>query len=140
MLNNTLDGEDSELPDIVRMSIEICEDRKAVDVVAYNVDAISVMASFYVICTGTSVAHIRAICNNLDQRLKSGAGRLPRSVEGKPTSNWVLMDYTDMIIHVFHPDTRNHYDLPSLMGGSTVVYAGSTHDSVVALPETSTSG
>ncbi len=96
------------------MGITLCEERKAVDVTAYDVSEDSVLTSFYVICCGNSEAHIRAIRNQLETSYVA-SGLRPRAVEGIPASLWILMDYTDFIIHIFHPTTREFYNIDGLL-------------------------
>ncbi len=113
---------------LIRTCIEVCEDRKARDVAAYDVRGASTLADFYLFCSGTSSPHLRAIQQHLDQALKQ-EGTLPRAVEGTPDSHWILLDYDDVLVHVFLEETRDFYRIEELLEGEqfypeTVAAAG----------------
>ena len=86
------------------------EDRKAEDIVLLDVREVTLLADYFIICSGTSERQIRALSNDLSRQLKSEVGR-PLNVEGEAGGGWVLIDYGDVIIHVFAPQTRKLYDL-----------------------------
>ena len=86
------------------------EDRKAEDIVLLDVREITILADYFVICSGTSERQIRALSGDVSRQLKSEAGP-PLSVEGEAGGGWVLVDYGDVIIHIFAPETRKFYDL-----------------------------
>jgi ribosome-associated protein len=86
------------------------EDRKAEDIVLLDVREITILADYFIICSGTSERQIRALSGDVSRQLKSEAGR-PLSVEGEAAGGWVLIDYGDVIIHIFAPQTRKLYDL-----------------------------
>lgn len=69
---------------------------------------------FFVICSGTSEPHLKAILNDLQDRLRKEHNVKPHAVEGFPASQWVVADYTDVVIHVFHADKRAYYSLEEL--------------------------
>ena len=93
--------------------LEICEDRKAEDIRLYDVRESSLLADFYVICTGKSIPHIRAINQNLNKGL-SQEGLKPRAVDGAAGSHWMVMDYGTVIVHIFHPELREFYNIEAL--------------------------
>lgn len=107
--------------------IAICEDRKAIDLVVYDVSETSILADYYIICSGTSEPHIRGIASNLEIEFKAD-GVLPRAVEGVPESHWIIIDYSDVLIHIFHPETRAHYQIEALMDTASLVYPPSEPD------------
>jgi len=86
------------------------EDRKAEDIVLLDVREVTLLADYFIICSGTSERQIRALSNDVSRQLKSEVGR-PLSVEGEAGGGWVLIDYGEVIIHVFAPQTRKLYDL-----------------------------
>jgi ribosome-associated protein len=71
---------------------------------------------YFVICTGRTDRQTKAIHDAIYQGMKSEHGRLPRRVEGLPEARWILMDYLDVVVHVFTPDTRTYYRLEQLWG------------------------
>ena len=93
--------------------VEICEGRKAENVALYDMRGRSIIADFFLICTGTSEPHIRAIQARIDQEL-SQDGIEPRHREGGPLSHWAILDYGDIIIHILDPERREYYRLEEL--------------------------
>jgi ribosome-associated protein len=70
--------------------------------------------SFFIICEGDSTTQVKAISENIHLRLKNEAGESPAHYEGLENSLWICMDYFDIVIHLFHKDTRNYYELEGL--------------------------
>ncbi len=101
----------------MRLAREVCEDHKAVDVTVYDMRGRSILADYYLFCSANSGPHIRAIVSQLDKAFKD-AGAPARAIEGKPESNWVLLDLNDLLVHVLHPDARRFYSLESLTDGA----------------------
>ncbi len=77
---------------------------------------ISSFTDFFVICSGTSEPHLKAIAGEIDQRLKEDHGIRPAAVDGFPASQWMVLDYLQVIVHVFHSDKRAFYSLEDLWG------------------------
>ncbi len=94
----------------------IVDDKKAQDIVALDLRGISSFTDFFVICSGTSEPHLKAIIYEVEQRLKTDYGLRPVAVDGFPTSQWVVADYTEVVIHIFHTDKRSFYSLEDLWG------------------------
>jgi ribosome-associated protein len=88
-------------------------DRKAKDLVVLKVKDSSSFTDFFVICSGTSDRQVKAIADHVAEKLKK-AGILPLGIEGGNAGNWILMDYGDVIIHVFYEPTRDFYDIERL--------------------------
>jgi len=86
---------------------------KALDLVLLDVSRFSSFADFFIICSGKSGRQVQGIADNLENNLKSW-GIKPIGTEGKREGHWVLMDYGDIIIHVFYEPVRYFYDLESL--------------------------
>jgi len=91
-------------------------DRKAIDIVALDLREVAGYTDFFVICSGNTDRQAKAIHDAIHQGLKKQYGLLPRRVEGVSEARWVLMDYLDVVVHVFTPDTRDFYRLESLWG------------------------
>jgi ribosome-associated protein len=92
------------------------EDRKALDVVELDLRDVIGYTDYFVICSGRTDRQVKAIHDAIHAGLKNDHGILPRRVEGLPQAHWVLMDYLDVIVHVFTPDTREYYRLEQLWG------------------------
>jgi ribosome-associated protein len=91
-------------------------DRKALDIVQLDLRAIIGYTDYFVICTGRSERQTKAIHDAIHEGLKAGHRRLPERVEGLPGARWILMDYLDVVVHVFTPETRDYYRLEQLWG------------------------
>ena len=77
---------------------------------------ISTFTDFFVICSGTSEPHLKAIASDLHDRLKKEHSVEPMAVDGFPGSQWIVADYSDVIVHIFHRDKRAFYSLEDLWG------------------------
>jgi ribosome-associated protein len=88
-------------------------EKKAKDLVILNVKEISAFADYFLICSGTSDRQLRAIAAAIQENLKI-AGIMPLGIEGEAAGQWVLMDYDDVIIHIFLESVRPFYDLERL--------------------------
>jgi ribosome-associated protein len=91
-------------------------DKKAIDIVALDLRGVAGYTDFFVIASGNTDRQTKAIHDAIHIGLKNHHGRLPRRVEGLTESRWVLMDYLDVVVHVFTPETRDFYRLESLWG------------------------
>lgn len=86
---------------------------KALDLVLLDVSGFSSFADYFVICSGKSSRQVQGIADNLERSLRDH-GIKPMGVEGRPEGHWILMDYGDVIIHIFYEPVRYFYDLESL--------------------------
>ena len=82
--------------------------------------SISLLADYFVICNGESERQVKAIVNEIAEQIKEEGVR-PLHIEGDPSSGWVLVDYGDIIVHVFAPVMRGYYQLEKLWSDATVV-------------------
>ena len=87
--------------------------KKAESVVALDVRGLTSIADTFIICSGRSNRQVTSIANHVERTLKDNGIR-PLSVEGRKEGHWILMDYGDIIIHVFYEETRSFYDLEGL--------------------------
>lgn len=106
----------------IKTSIAICEEQKASGLRVYDVRENSDIADFCLICSGNSLTHIRALSQHISKKFKD-SGVLPRNVEGTPASQWILMDYSDVIIHLFVQEIRDYYTIESLFDESHLFYS-----------------
>jgi ribosome-associated protein len=95
---------------------EYAADKKAVDVVALDLRGVAGYTDFFVICSGNTDRQTKAIHDGIHVGLKKEHDLLPRRVEGVTEARWILMDYLDVVVHVFTPDTRDFYRLEALWG------------------------
>jgi ribosome-associated protein len=99
---------------ILAAAAELAVDRKAVDIVQLDLRGMVGYADYFLICTGRSDRQVRAIHDAIHMGMKTDHGLLPRRVEGVTESHWILMDYLDIIVHIFTPETREYYRLEQL--------------------------
>lgn len=100
---------------------ELAADRKALDIVTLDLRGMIGYADYFVICSGRTDRQTRAIHDAIHLGMKQRYGLLPRRVEGLTEAKWVLMDYLDVVVHVFTPDTREFYRLEQLWGEAPAV-------------------
>ena len=100
--------------------MEIASDRKAENIVMLDISKLSIIADYFVICSGTGDRHVKAIAREIDEKL-GDAGVEPMHIEGVNEGQWVLMDYGDVLVHVFEPSTREFYGLERLWSGAQPV-------------------
>lgn len=87
--------------------------KKAADVVVLELTGLTVIADYFVICAGESTTQVRAIADSVEEEfLKRGIR--PLGIEGREYSHWILLDYGDVVIHVFEEETRQYYELERL--------------------------
>ncbi len=100
------------------------EDRKALDIVQLDLRGIIGYTDYFVICSGRSERQTKAIHDAIHEGMKSKYGRLPERVEGVSGARWILLDYLDVIVHVFTPETREYYRLEQLWGEAPMQVVG----------------
>lgn len=92
---------------------EAALEKKAENPVVLELEGLTIVADYFVICSGESTTQVRAISEHIEEELRK-AGVRPIGIEGRNYSHWVLLDYGDVIIHVFEKETRTFYDLEKL--------------------------
>ncbi len=111
----TPSGPDSTIPSRVRRVADFALQRRASDVVIVDLRERSTATDFFVIASGRSDVHVRAIADHVLDSAKREDSR-PEHVEGIAEGRWVLLDYIDHVVHVFQPAVRDYYRLESLWG------------------------
>jgi len=97
-----------------------------------NVKGLSNFADYFVICSGTSDRQVRALTSSIQENLKK-SGIVPRGVEGENLGKWVLMDYDDLIVHIFYEPVRAFYDLERLWSDAPQMEIGEDVTKVTSL-------
>lgn len=105
---------------IVRMAARAAGDKKAEALVVLDLQGLSGLADYFLVCSGASAIQVDTVAEAVRDTLKA-AGVRPRHVEGKAESGWVLLDYGDVVIHVFLSATRAFYALERLWGDAPVL-------------------
>ena len=112
--------------DLAREIIEYAADRKAIDIGQLDLREMIGYTDYFVICSGRTERQTKAIHDAIYEGLKAAHRRLPQRVEGLPGARWILMDYLDVVVHVFVPDARAYYRLEQLWGEAPAHAVGSS--------------
>ncbi len=107
----------TRLPKAVELAVKAAEDKKASDITVLDLRKASAFTDYFVICSGGNARQIRAITDAVIEAL-AATGSKPAHVEGSDRSEWVLLDYFDVVVHVFSPETRAFYGLERLWGNA----------------------
>ena len=105
---------------IARRAAALASELKATDLVVLDLRGVTDMTDFFVIASGTSDTHVRAVAEHVQAGLKAG-GVSTTMTEGLTQGRWALLDYADCVVHVFHPTLRQYYQLERLWGDATRV-------------------
>jgi ribosome-associated protein len=99
---------------LARAAAEFADSKKATNVTILDVRGISMVTDFLVICDGTSLPHLRAIRNEVSDRIREEHKVKPYSAHGVADSGWMLLDFGDVVVHIFHAEKRAFYALEDL--------------------------
>lgn len=98
----------------------LCEEFKASDVTILSLDGVSDMTDYFVIASGSSDTHVRSTAQRVEEEMKAAGTRVTHA-EGLEQGRWVILDYVDVVLHVFHPAMRSYYQLERLWSDAAVV-------------------
>ena len=101
------------MPAAVRRAVDAIADRKGVRLIVLDLRGLSDAADYFVIASGTSDAHVRGLADGVVKAMDA-AGQPPHHIEGVQAGRWVLLDFVDLMVHLFHPETRAFYQLERL--------------------------
>jgi ribosome-associated protein len=93
---------------------KLADDKKAENIVIMDMRSLTAVADYFVICTGTSEPHLRAILDELTERLQQENHVRPRAIDGAFATAWVVLDYADVIVHIMRGEQRDRYNLEGL--------------------------
>ncbi len=99
---------------IAQMAADAIHDKKGLDVALLEVGDLLAITEVFVIATGTSRIHVRSVADGVEEALAEQANRKPLRREGSEQAEWVLLDYGDIVIHLFQPEHRDYYGLERL--------------------------
>ncbi|MBC8159630.1 MAG: ribosome silencing factor [Roseiflexaceae bacterium] len=105
---------------LARRVVELAEDKQASDIVMLDLKPLNTIADYFVICSGESDRQLKAVLNAIDEGLEIEFGRSGRN-EGTPETGWVLLDYGDVVVHIFSTTQREFYRLERLWNKATPV-------------------
>ena len=101
----------------VKLVVQALEDKKAVDVKTYDVRGVSGLCDAFVVATGTAAPHLKGLVAGVQQAMRT-AGESSFRLSGDPESGWIVVDYVDVVVHVFSPEARAYYALERLWDGA----------------------
>lgn len=101
---------------LARFCVEQAEDKLAQNVIALKVTDLTTIADYFVLCTANSEPQLRAVAGNLERKVREQYQVRPLSIDGESGSEWVLIDFGAVMVHVMTPSARAKYDLESLWG------------------------
>lgn len=104
----------------VKQVVKILDDKKADDIKVLKIGDLTIMADYFVIASTDNSTHVKALVDEVEYQLKE-AGLPPLRTEGYQYANWVVLDYADVIVHVFHRETREYYNLDRLWADGTEI-------------------
>jgi ribosome-associated protein len=106
---------------LARTCAELASNKKAEDIVVLDLRSISTFTDFFVICSGTSEPQLKAIANEIETRLREDYSIRAVAMDGFPASQWIVLDYLQVVMHIFHRDKRAFYSLEDLWGDAPQV-------------------
>lgn len=105
---------------LLDLAVQAADEKKAMDIVALDLKGISLIADYFVICHGNSDIQVQSIATEVRKQAQE-AGVDIKGIEGMDTARWVLMDLGDVIVHIFHRDEREYYNIERLWSDAKVV-------------------
>ncbi|MCR4688333.1 MAG: ribosome silencing factor [Saccharofermentans sp.] len=103
--------ESKELADKI---VQILDSKKGIDIEIIDVTGKTTLADYFVICSGNSTTQIKALSDEVEYVLKNECGLMADHVEGRSGDRWILIDYKDVVVNVFHPEERANYNISKL--------------------------
>lgn len=110
----------AQIADHARRAASLCLDNKAHDVLLLDLHGVTDMADFFIVATGTSDTHVRSVAQHVVEGMER-SGLKAHHVEGAEAGRWVLVDFVDFVVHVFHPSMRSYYQIERLWGDALAV-------------------
>lgn len=103
-------AETYNVKELVKLACKALEDKKATELTVIDISELSVVADYFIIASAENIRQTGALCDNVEETL-GRAGYTCRQIEGRAAANWILMDYNDVIIHIFDKENRLFYDI-----------------------------
>ena len=108
--------------EILKIAVKAIDSKRGENIRIIKIDELTVIADYFVIANGSSSTQVKALADEVEFKL-SEAGLEPKRTEGYQGANWIVLDYIDVVIHIFHKETRDFYDLERLWQDGTEVSA-----------------
>ena len=106
--------------DAMKLAVAALEDKKGEDIKVIDISEVSVIADYFIIASGTKINQVQAMADNV-QEVLGRAGHMTKNVEGYESGNWILLDFGDIIVHVFDNENRLFYDLERIWRDGKVI-------------------
>ncbi len=107
--------------ELAHLLVDTILDKKGEDVLLLDIRQESILTDFFLFCNGDNARQIKALAEGIATDARDKADTRPRGVEGEPESGWVLLDFGDLVVHVFDPDRRRYYNLEELWSRGQVL-------------------
>ena len=107
-----------EAREMAKRAVDALEDRKAVDVKVINIEKVSSLADYFIIASGSNRNQVQAMADSVEEALEKEGVRA-KSIEGYQTANWILLDYGDIVLHLFDEENRLFYDIERIWRDGT---------------------
>jgi ribosome-associated protein len=114
-------ADSAEALELAKRIVDLASEKIASDIVLLDIRGVSLIADYFVIATAANERQANAIMRDLSEKLIDEYGRKPLHTEGKPDSGWVLLDFGDVIVHIFSPTQRTFYNLDQLWSTATPI-------------------
>lgn len=112
-----------EIKDLLATVVEACEDRKAQNTITLDMQPVTTIADYFVICSGSNERQVQAIAQSVKNAVEE-KGLTVQRMEGFEQARWILIDIEDVVCHVFHEDERSYYNLERLWGDAEEINIG----------------
>ncbi|MFQ5857489.1 MAG: ribosome silencing factor [Anaerolineae bacterium] len=110
-----------ESAELAHTIVDTMDDRQAADIVMLDIRSISLITDYFVIGTGETRRQLSAITDSILRTVRENSGNKPLAIEGAPESGWIILDYGDVVVHVFAPEEREYYKLEQFWEEATLV-------------------
>ncbi|MDG5768168.1 ribosome silencing factor [Balneolales bacterium ANBcel1] len=115
-----VETETTTFPQLVSLINEALLERKAEQLVVLDVSEITTLADYFIICSGGSDTHIKALADNVSESIKESTGEHVWRREGLESKKWVVLDYVNVVVHVFNHETRSYYALENMWSDAKI--------------------
>ena len=106
--------------EIAKKAYDYLDEKKAVDIKIIDISKISIIADYFIIAGGTNARQVKALADNVEEKLAKEEV-FPKHIEGYQNAGWILMDYADVIIHIFNQEDRLFYDLERIWTDGQII-------------------
>jgi ribosome-associated protein len=120
--NNNFTQEDSEA--LIKIAGEVLSDNKAEDIMVLDLRELTTLADFFVVCNGLSEVHVKSLSRDVISTVQDETGQKPWRKEGVEARRWIVLDYVNVVVHIFKPETREHYSLEKMWSDAKTTRIG----------------